>query len=752
MLDQSNPSIPLHELPEWERNLWKRYWELRMPAGIHYPASITMEMARSAMRDPAWARLWMIPPVLPGVAPDLRHQRAYFLVPLLEQACAGEHQLLREEIQLVCSHLREQGRPLTDVFLMSHGWHRNFYAGVAAYDRLLAKFFGLVGRNRIEPIPGSIYIACHWHSDPGEDAWVDPGGRREKSDFIQRCLAAFEPKPKKSRAQLINALEGAFAFMSTISAPDVKAVSVNADREALKATADLLDVAQLRDWQGPAGGDVDSAAILTTLWGCFNETAKLQVLVDQSERARPVGSPWSVIRTIAGFAMSLGLPIGSLIAALSKPARTLFADAYDRSLTNYQHWAEPVQLTRGKHSFWATPEVFVTAIILLVYVVAIVVLASYYAWNVAKNDGRAKASKGWPVGLVVAWLPVQIIHTLPVLFLLLASWIFRTAYVLFAIPLGYLAYQQTLSPEWSWGTVGAVVLISLISAYAKYFSGRSIHGVFGERLRRAGDEPWTFRDYWAGFARWPINMVRGSVGPDSAVYELAGLIQNQLAFFELQRKGVDAGDDFGRFMNLLASECPDVRNARIHFIGHSFGGLVVLNAARRMFCAFKGGVGIPAPKRNKKLRALRALFDVGEEKTLDIQNRVTNVVLLQGAMSSDWLRGEQEWADKLTSYATIYSKYDTANGFWYPFANNGRLGAGYVGSCKTPIPPAELGKGGEFAMLAEPPKEVTLHPNRFLNLDASRIVFRGSAATGGGHDDIFKDDIVNLIWSVVQRT
>ena len=35
-----------------------------------------------------------------------------------------------------------------------------------------------------------------------------------------------------------------------------------------------------------------------------------------------------------------------------------------------------------------------------------------------------------------------------------------------------------------------------------------------------------------------------------------------------------------------------------------------------------------------------------------------------------------------------------------------------------------------------------------LNLDGSRIIFEGGIALGGGHGDIFKDDVVHLVWSV----
>jgi hypothetical protein len=37
-----------------------------------------------------------------------------------------------------------------------------------------------------------------------------------------------------------------------------------------------------------------------------------------------------------------------------------------------------------------------------------------------------------------------------------------------------------------------------------------------------------------------------------------------------------------------------------------------------------------------------------------------------------------------------------------------------------------------------------------LNIDASRLCYAGSPAAGGGHDDVFKDDVVNLIWAVTR--
>jgi hypothetical protein len=85
-------------------------------------------------------------------------------------------------------------------------------------------------------------------------------------------------------------------------------------------------------------------------------------------------------------------------------------------------------------------------------------------------------------------------------------------------------------------------------------------------------------------------------------------------------------------------------------------------------------------------------------------------------------------------------------------ANNGRLAAGYVGLCQVGSRPQAkpVGQKAQFAMLVHPPDLGTLGAPRTpctLNLDASRLIYEGPVAVGGGHDDIFKDDVVNLIWA-----
>ena len=37
-----------------------------------------------------------------------------------------------------------------------------------------------------------------------------------------------------------------------------------------------------------------------------------------------------------------------------------------------------------------------------------------------------------------------------------------------------------------------------------------------------------------------------------------------------------------------------------------------------------------------------------------------------------------------------------------------------------------------------------------LNLDASRLIYDGSPAAGGGHDDVYKDDVIHMLWAINQ--
>ena len=39
----------------------------------------------------------------------------------------------------------------------------------------------------------------------------------------------------------------------------------------------------------------------------------------------------------------------------------------------------------------------------------------------------------------------------------------------------------------------------------------------------------------------------------------------------------------------------------------------------------------------------------------------------------------------------------------------------------------------------------------FLTIDASRMIYEGAQGSGGGHSDIYKDDVTHLLWAVLHR-
>jgi len=39
---------------------------------------------------------------------------------------------------------------------------------------------------------------------------------------------------------------------------------------------------------------------------------------------------------------------------------------------------------------------------------------------------------------------------------------------------------------------------------------------------------------------------------------------------------------------------------------------------------------------------------------------------------------------------------------------------------------------------------------RVINFDLSRMVYEGPIATGGGHSDIYKDDVLHLLWAACE--
>src|ERR1700693_2592675 len=82
----------------------------------------------------------------PDCEGDLRLQRPYFLVPLLADTPLEEQQGVRERM---LRWLEKAGQEVTDICILSHGWHRNFFSATQAYDRLVSALSVLLGRQRL---------------------------------------------------------------------------------------------------------------------------------------------------------------------------------------------------------------------------------------------------------------------------------------------------------------------------------------------------------------------------------------------------------------------------------------------------------------------------------------------------------------------------------------------------------------------------------------------------------------------------
>jgi len=641
---------------------------------------------------------------------DLRRLRPYFLVPLGDAALPGESDLVLENMR---GYIRAaKGQKITDLYVLSHGWHRNLLSGVAAYDRLVSRFALLGARGRLSETPDvappadfcPLFVALHWHSDPGDDRWVDKSGRRHKDSFVENCRAVFAIPATGSDAQFLSDFENLFEFMSKISVADVDTLGQDLDAEAARLTATLTPYL-IRS--APPSTVTPFADKVAALWRCYFESENKALLADQTKKARPVGDLLDAFSAFIKFVIgAAGIGIVTNLIPLAG-IKTAIANAWN-GLADLAHaddlWKR-VLLGIG---------VYAVATVLL-----IVLFLSYGKAAVAV---RGRKLTGTPLLGLLLWLPLQVLTALPVLTYLLTSFTFRTVWVLAALIPGIVSHDR-YAWLWSLAAFGGFGLVStLLSA-----TGVQVPGLYDERPTGKSGKGST-RSLLAGLARTPIRWLRDFLAPDSNIMQLGETLDSQFAFFEMQEKGANVGEEAGNFLTNLTAmlQAEGQPELKIHLVGHSFGGLVVCNAARTYL-----------QRKDAKIQSL---------------------CLVEAAIASNWFEKEQgtPTIPGIDGALTcIYSGYDTANGFYYPAANNGRLAAGYVGLCKVPGAPNPpvAGQKGAFAMLVRPPDIEKMAPPAtpyVVNLDASRIVYQGGVALGGGHDDIFKDDVVNLIWSATR--
>jgi hypothetical protein len=684
----------------------------------------------------------------PDRGPSLRESRPYFLVPLDDpdsKSLDRDSQL--EEVRArirdyVPAMLTELGGEITDVYVISHGWHRNFFDAVAAYDRLSSRLALLIHRGRIKPGKSyrPLFLDIHWHSDPGEDNWTDPAGRRDKSSFIAAAQAVFEMREEGSRC-FVNDFEDIFELFTRMSAPGSRALSdetlwaMNDRLSGLtsetvgKGILDFYDLADMPPTKPGAKTESEhppttAADKVVIVWKCYEEARAKRVLVDQSENEPPgeFMSPGRATGVLFNYVLGV-VSVGALVGAfwtIAKPLRGWVWSQLSR------FWVWLIGLCPASWWPWCKVAAAAAIVYLPLWLASRLYLEHRAKRAIERTDSQSAApsnvgspkesgyeeqarfdrgSRGIPFLPILAALILEMV-VIPLILL----WLLVNYFILGSIMKGRWLFDERI------GRRGDDLEVQ--GADPKQFKEMADQEEQHAAKRK-------FIEVLAELGRTPLRLLRASTAADSSVNRAAGQIDNQLAFFEMQRKGVLTGRRAAVFVeSLLAKlETPSVDNrkvladdVRIHILGHSFGGLVTANAARHL--------------------------------ALEFGRPVHTVCLVQGAMASYWFKKESSLFKMITGVVgCIYSRYDAANSFIYPVGNQARLAAGAVGLDTNP-PAESRGKEGRFASLPRPPQLKVRALPSYLNADASRLIYEGPPLTNGGHDDIFKDDVVNLMWAI----
>lgn len=631
--------------------------------------------------------------------------------------------------------------PVTDIYLLSHGWHRNYYQATSAYDRLVSRFTRLLNRQVLETDAPfhPLILGAHWHSDPGEDGWVDPAGRRDKRSYLQNVELLFERPSADAEADVpredrfTRVFEECFEFFGHMSTEDVHALSDDAMGAKASELAQRLDRFTLRDAASALEHDKMAA-----VWTCYHEALPKQVLTDQTlppARGMSFGQALkNLLRFVlgaAGISVVLGLLLKSSLDERLKGSAIKGLDALHHHVAGW--WPGVAQRLSGHPTLTAiwSDLLWVPVAVLLLFVAALV---GWLFLHFRARPGAPKRRRGVSYWTVAAWAPVEMLHFIPALLLLLVTYFFSRR-------------SQTDS-----GGIFAERTGQRNEPITDEQRKAALAGLdFPKRTRRAPARRWA-----AWLSMQPIALYKKTLAQGNPDRDLFAGFENLLAFYEMQVRGTVAGGTAGQFLTRIVRDMtaqglcrPDVR---VHLVGHSFGGLVVLNAARH---------------------AVLDPWCLQPDGTPTI--KVHSLTLLQGAVAANWVEGETAMLQNMTgALGCAYSAYDTANGFYYPVANGGRLAAGFTGLFGVPgqrfprpatrIPRLEGNNFTDFdtvpadrgllAMLVEPPplgeivRELPASDRQALNLDMSRIVYEGPIPLGGGHADVYKDDVINLVWAV----
>ena len=607
----------------------------------------------------------------PDQALDLRFQRPYYLLTLSSQQSDEATEKFRARVLEAIEVRRSEGKPFTDVFVLSHGWHRNLFGAVAAYDRLVGRLIMLRQSGRLPLLFGAdqapsddekqwaethfhpLFICLHWHSDPGQDRWEDAAGRRDKASFLENARHIFA-HPAGEHADFMRDFECLFEIMSQMSAPGKDAFSdADINERAPKITECLLE-------KTPDGGDryqiqgaphASLADKVALLWTCYHEATPRGPLVDQTAKSGVYLSFTEALTNLAVFvARVLGL---ALIAGILLPklldgfsiapwlaglGHALGREGWQFFARNGREMGAWLLDLRYNWQFWRGALELAVALVF-----CLVVLGGAAFYKQSGERARRLQSERDPS------LNAQVAPVVPAVFIA-PCWVFAQI-VCLAPALAFLFFTYILGRP--------------IAAGRSLIHGRLGHEVAGfERLGKRGkscpnelvdDEAYVKKQglycpalyktvFWA---RFPAELASLALAGDSFVASWVNGLNAILAFFDMQGRGVESGARAAQCLEPVFDQFKTQNpNVRFHLLGHSFGGLVACNLARQL--CYNGG-------------------------------EISSLCLVQAAISSNWFEGETPMLQRLKIVADIYSVYDSANGFYYPMTNQGRCAAGFVG-------------------------------------------------------------------------
>jgi hypothetical protein len=486
--------------------------------------------------------------------------------------------------------------------------------------------------------------------------------------------------------------------------------------------------------QGSHDEPMLQAERVAVVWECYEESMKRQPLVDQGQRAWQWGNFFSTwkntfmfVVSVVGAAAILGLfrnlPVVQNAADwLSKIALEYWngcdAIAHKFITAPFSNLVSGLGLAgdalAGVVRYLVQPLITAERFLLPLAIGGWLIL---YALSLVQRAKPSRSSGGLPILQLIAFLPAFLFTALPLIYLLVVS----------------------------------CFLVGPIMNIIEHLTGRKLGSKFfldtDERPGKRGEAPPDLENIGApkgtkrlmSFpARSVVDLLQSSVGKDSSVVALAGTISNQFAFWDMQalaqKAAAEAALAISKITDPKLNDGIDAANPpRIHLIGHSFGGLLVANLSR--YLAY------------------------GKCK----QDNLDTVCLLQGALGAGWFVREHETVKNIKgALACIYSRYDSANGFYFPASNSAKLAGGFVGLSQAGDCTPEQ-RCGFISLSSTPYLDDPIYMTcpqqgaqkdklpRILNLDASRLIYQGAAAAGGGHTDIFKDDVVHLIWAVTTQ-